>query len=303
MSDQNQNDMISKMVQSFILDRRSRRLTLGTIEYYSRELSYFAGFLKQRDVLAMRDLTADLVRAYLLDLATHRNPGGVHASWRAIKAFLRWYETEEEPENWKNPMRKVAPPKVSSDPLPGISLEDFQKLLNTCDTSLQGLRDRAVFMVLLDTGMRRIELVSLNIQDANLNNGVVTIQHGKGNKSRVVFISLKVIRAIARYLRKRGGVVNGSDPLFITRNGTRFSTKGLEQMLKTRARKAEIDPAPGLHDFRRAFAITCLKNGMDVFTLQRLMGHSSLHVLKVYLRFTEHDLWQSFQANSPVANL
>lgn len=298
-----QTDLITTEVTGFILDRRARRLSLNTIDYYSRELSYFAGFLKQREVLSMDALSAELIRAYLLDLSTHRNPGGVHASWRALKAFHRWYEDEQDDDSqWRNPMRKVAAPKINTDPRPGINLPDFHRLVDSCDSTLLGLRDHAIFLLLLDTGVRRAELCALSLSDINTATGAVTVEHGKGNRRRTVYIGAKTRRALARYLRKRSSA-RPTDPLFTTKLGGRMSSKGLEQMLKNRSARAGLDPIPGLHDFRRAFAVSCLKNGMDVFTLQRLMGHSSLTILRRYLHQTEGDLEGAFSQHGPVDHL
>lgn len=82
-----------------------------------------------------------------------------------------------------------------------------------------------------------------------------------------------------------------------------MSYKGLEQMVKNRAHRALVEPPPGLHDFRRAFALTCLKNGMDVYTLMRLMGHSSLHILMRYLHLTNASTADAFSVHGPVDHL
>lgn len=296
-------DLITENVQSFLLDRRARRLSLNTIEYYSRELSYFTGYLALREIRCMSEITTEVVRAYLVDLSEHRNPGGVHASWRALKAFHRWYESElEEDDSWRNPMRRVQAPRINTDPRPGINLPDFHRLVDSCDTTLLGLRDRAIFLTLLDTGVRRAELLMLNAGDLNAVNGEITVLHGKGARRRTVFIGIKTRRAIARYWKKRGQP-KPTDPIFAANHGGRLTTKGLETIVKHRAKRAGVEPSPGLHDFRRAFALTCLKNGMDVFTLQRLMGHSSLTILRRYLHQTEGDLEGAFEQHGPVDHL
>ena len=90
------------------------------------------------------------------------------------------------------------------------------------------------------------------------------------------------------YLRHLGTEDNGA-PLWQTRAGTRLSYSGLRDIVRRRAKRADID-APMLHSFRRAFALNCLRQGMDVFSLQRLMGHSDLTILRRYLAQEE---WQA----------
>lgn len=294
--------LISREVQNFIIDRRSRRLTLNSIDFYSAELRRFIAWGDGNKITTMGDLDATALRGYLLYLEEHgRNPGGVHAAWRVIKAFLLWWEREVEPEGWKNPIRKVNPPRINTDPRPGISMDDFAKLVLTCEKDWFGIRDKAILMTLLDTGVRRAELLAMNVVELNMQTGQIQIPHGKGNKRRIVFVGSKTRRAIGRYLRKRGEL-RPDDPLWVIHAGTRMTPKGLEQMVKNRAGKAGIQ-RPGLHDFRRAFALECLRAGMDIFTLQRLMGHSSLVILRRYLDQDDHDLELGHNAHGPVDGL
>lgn len=296
---------ISEEIQNFITERRSRRLSANTIEYYSQELKYFRKWLEANtDCRHIENITADVVRQYMLALEDGgRNPGGVDAAWRALKAWLRWWEDEEAPENWKNPMKRVARPKINLDPRPGISLEDFGKLVATCTSkSFFDLRDKAILLTLFDSGVRRNEFISLNICDLDMQTGQVRVLKGKGNKFRVTFVGAKTRRAITRYLRKRPDT-KPTDPLWVIQAGTRMSEDGLRQMLVNRSKKAGLEKVPGLHDFRRAFALQALKNGMDIFTLQKLMGHTSLNILRRYLDQKDDDLRDEFEEHGPVDGL
>ncbi len=86
----------------------------------------------------MGDIDPTAIRSYLNELSNTRNPGGCHAAYRAIKAFLRWHESEVEPENWKNPIKKVIAPKVHNEPLPGVSMDHVKRLLVTCEKTFIG---------------------------------------------------------------------------------------------------------------------------------------------------------------------
>jgi site-specific recombinase XerD len=87
--------------------------------------------------------------------------------------------------------------------------------------------------------------------------------------------------------------------LWITDDGEHLSYWGLKDMMKRRADKAGVE-TPKIHAFRRWFALTCLRNGMDIFTLARLMGHTTIQVLSRYLKQTEYDLESSHRAANPV---
>jgi len=293
---------LARDIDSFIVDRQARGFSPRTIEFYELEMTSCLAFFSGLDVSDVPDIKADHLRRYLLDLGERRNAGGVHCAFRAIRTFLYWWETEYEPEGWSNPIRKVRPPKLSSDPLPAIPLDVIRSLLGTCKgKALADVRDRAMILCLLDTGARASEFCGLNIGDVNIRNGTVLIRHGKGNKGRSVFLGARSRRELARYLRLRNPG-SDADPLWAGVNGGRLNRHGLTSMLRRRAKKAGVD-APSPHDFRRTFAITSLRNGCDLHSLRRLMGHAGLDVLKRYLDLVEADLRAAHERSGPVDSL
>ena len=98
-------------VKSFLLDGESRRLSPRRLSFYRDELRYFRQWVEAKGVQAVESLTPDLLRRYLLHLGETRNPGGQHAAYRTLRAFLRWYQREYEPEGWR-----VTPSPKSSHP-------------------------------------------------------------------------------------------------------------------------------------------------------------------------------------------
>ena len=291
----------SQDVRAFLVDREAGGCSPRTLEYYSDELHYLGEWLTGQGISDTLRLTPGLIRRYLLAVGKRRNPGGVHCAYRVTKTFLRWYEVEMEPEGWTNPVGKVRPPKVPQTPLEPVSTQDLKAMLATCDKSFTGTRDKAIFLALLDTGCRASEFVALNTGDVNLSSGTVLVRHGKGGKVRSVFLGAKSRRALLRYLRHRGSL-GDSDPLWVTVEGRRPAVSGLRQISRRRAQRAGVK-MPGLHSFRRGFALACLRNGVDLISLQRLMGHSDLSVLQRYLAQVEGDLQAAHAKGGPVDHL
>ncbi|GAG01544.1 unnamed protein product, partial [marine sediment metagenome] len=259
---------IEQEITAFLIDRQARGLSPSTIEYYREKLATFRAYCIAQGVSSLYAVTARLMRSFLLALFETHNPGGVHGHYRAVRAFLNWWEMEVEPAGWANPMRKVRAPKVRQEPLPPVVLEDLRAMLRTCERkTFAGDRDRALLM--LDTGVRRAEMCALNIEDLNLVTGTILIRRGKGGGSRTTFVGAKTRRALVAYLRHRPGVEN-REPLWVTVRGTRLSYAGLGEIVRRRAKRAGVR-VPSLHAFRRAFALSCLRNGMDIFALQRLL--------------------------------
>jgi site-specific recombinase XerD len=151
------------------VDRQARGLSPTTIRFYGQKLAHLRAYTEDHGIAQVEQLTAPILRRFLLDFATSHNPGGIHAVYRSVKAFLHWYEEEVEPEGWKNPMPKVKPPKVAQEPLAPVEIEQIQQMLATCDSrSLLDLRDKAVLLALLDTGCRASELTALTLGDVNM---------------------------------------------------------------------------------------------------------------------------------------
>ena len=290
---------VAGLASAFLVDCSSRNFSKNTIKLYTLELGYFQDWLEPIGAIELTDLTPDVLRHYMLSLAAHRNPGGCHVSYRVIKTFLRWAWEELEMET-RNPIVRVDPPSYKPKPLPGVPIGDIHKMIDACTTSL-ATRDRAILRCLLDTGARSFEFVALNLADVDLMSGSVLIGHGKGDKSRVVYVGKKCRRALRSYLRTRDEL-RPADPLWLTDEGERLEKAGLREILKRRAIGAGLTMIPGAHDFRRAFAVTMLRNGCDLATLARLMGHSSLQVLMRYLALLDQDTAEAHRQHSPVDN-
>ena len=161
-------------------------------------------------------------------------------------------------------------------------------------------------MTLLDTGLRAMEICSLRIGDVNLKTGRVEVKHGviggaKGGKGRTVFLGKAARRAVWRYL---ANIEDGDDqdaPLFLAKGDRKMTPNGLRQLIKGLAEKAGVVNAYP-HKFRHTFAITYLRSGGDVLTLQALLGHSTLDMVRHYARIAEIDIEHAHRRASPVDN-
>jgi integrase/recombinase XerD len=287
-------------IQAFLVDRQSRGLSKGTIKFYSEKLRAFLLYTETHQVGGIRTISPQILRDYLLELTSNHTPGGVHAAYRALRAFLRWWEEEEEPRDWKNPIAKVRAPRVPIEPLEPVSVEIVKSLLKTCRKhNFTSARDKAILMLLLDTGCRASEFVAVDVADVNMNAGEILVRCGKGGKPRMVYFNSKSRRALLVYFRFRA---DNKGPLWVSREGKRLKYAGLREVIRRRAKAAGL-PAPSLHSFRRAFALGCLRLGMDPYSLQRLMGHADLSILRRYLAQTDEDVRIAHERSGPVDHL
>jgi site-specific recombinase XerD len=286
-------------IEAFLIDRKAQGMAKGTLYFYQKKLKLFIDYCDAQVVSQITEITPTLLRGYMLHLEeTGHNEGGRHACYRALKTFLYWWEEELEPEGWRNPIRRVKPPRLSISPLEPADLDEIKAMITTCDESFHGLRDKAILLVLLDTSARAKEFLDIELEDFNYKTGEILIREGKGGKFRSVFLGKKSRRAVRAYLR---GCKDDNIPLWVVQSGQRLTYWGLRQILRRRAEKANVKP-PGLHSFRRAFALNMLRAGVDIFSLQKLMGHSDLQVLRRYLAQTTEDIAQAHRRGSPVDN-
>jgi integrase len=219
-----------------------------------------------------------------------------------MRAFFLWYEDEVETEGWSNPIRKVKAPKVPLEPLEPVSFATVAQMIKVCPhNTFTGDQDAAILLCLLDTGARAREFLSINLDDINQARGDILIRQGKGHKPRTVYIGKQSKRALRRYLASR----NDQCPaIWVTHSrfgSDRLSYDGLREVLSRRAKEARVEE-PSPHDFRRAFALSMLRNRTDIFTLAKLMGHEGITVLQRYLKQTYQDTETAHRRAGPVDN-
>ena len=207
-----------------------------------------------------------------------------------------------EPKGWSNPIRKVKAPRVPLEPLEPVAFDTVNQMIKACPRdTFTGDRDVAILLCLLDTGARASEFLSVNLDDINQARGDILIRSGKGHRPRTVYIGKQSKRALRCYLSHRR---DDSTALWVTHprfGSDRLGYDGLRAILKNRAQQAGVEE-PALHDFRRAFALSMLRNGIDIFTLAKLMGHEGISVLQRYLKQTNTDTIEAHRRWGPVDN-
>jgi len=298
------DDDLKTWLKAFLIDRKAQGVSEGTIHFYEVKFKSFIRYCEYEHIKYVQQITPTSIREYILwlEVAGH-NPGGRHAHFRAIRSFLYWYENDAEPKDWKNPIKKVKAPIIPREPLEPVSIESINKLINTCSRgTFTNRRDKAILLSLLDAGARAGEFLKINLDDINQVMGDILIRAGKGGKPRTVFIGRQTRKSLRQYLGERN---DNSPALWITNpthGSDRLTYWGLRSMLIRRSKSAGIQ-APSLHDFRRAFALAMLREGVDVYTLAKLMGHSTIDVLKYYLKQTTEDMAIAHSQHGPVDNL
>ncbi|ADV66423.1 tyrosine-type recombinase/integrase [Deinococcus maricopensis] len=295
---------IDQLWQHFAYHLKVKRRSKNTLNFYDVTRRTLARFLEEQGVEATTDtLTVSQLRGFLVWLEEQGlGPGGIHAHARALRALFNWAEREELVS--RNLASRLELPSLPHERQPAITSERLWKLLGACKGAGQQLRDTAMLLTLFDTGVRVHELIGLKVEDLLFERGLIRVV-GKGNKERFVPIGSKAMSATSAYLRReRKQQHPGVLHVFLSRSGEAMTRSGVSIRLAKLAKNTGIERevcAP--HAFRRGFAVEFLRNGGDVFTLQQIMGHSSLDMTRRYVTFLDDDLKAAHLRFSPVDNL
>lgn len=279
----------------FILDCQAQRFTTHTLRFYRGRLSLFTKWMGGTTPLAK--LTSTDIKKYLVSLQERDlSSAYIHSHARAIRTFCNYCVRDELID--VSPFDKVKMPVLAKKVLPALEHHEVAAILAACTTQ----RDRAVVLLLLDSGIRASEAVALNVEDVDMQTGSVHVHQGKQQKDRITYTSATVRKAIKRYLIERNKPP-AHGPLFVSEHkDERMTYFGLAQMLRRLRDRAGVKEFSA-HACRRTFALTCLRGGMDIFVLAKLMGHSDITVLRQYLAIANSDLQNAHDKASPIDKL
>ena len=297
-----------KTVHEYYLDLRMflRFMKLIKSEMpYSTDLSTID--IREIDLAFIRTITMSDIYDYLTFLSNDRikfpdsaaasngiGPAARARKLSAIKSFYK-YLTVRTKQLEENPVKDMEFPKIRRALHKYLTLEQSQKLLQSVDGPNRQ-RDLAILMIFLNCGIRISELVGLNRSDIYEDRLRVV---GKGNKERIVYMGSSCVQAIDDYLLERNKITLPDDrPLFISRDHQRISTSAVHRMVKKHLLAAGIDASQfSAHKLRHTAATLMLSGGVDVKTVQEVLGHEHLNTTEIYTHIENTELKIAAEAN------
>jgi site-specific recombinase XerD len=301
---------LSQAIEGYMIHAEARQLAPGTMADYTNTFQRFLEFV---DDVSIHQISKRDVERFIISLGHFKNKTQLNYHI-GLSALWTWLVDEELVK--KNVVRQVRPPKPEKTAIVPFTEQDLKLMMASLNRSkayrrpgqaersnhgLQNsLRNQAILLLLLDTGIRASELCDLRLQHADLRNRRVKI-FGKGSKERIVPISVKTAKAIWRYLTTRPDA-KAQEPLFASMKDGQFLKRNALRLLLERLGDRAGVPHVHAHRFRHTFAIAYLRNNGDAFTLQSILGHSDMTMTRRYLEIAMTDVESRHQIASPVAN-
>lgn len=278
-----------------------RGLSKNTCSSYAGDIELFINWCCQQGADPLL-ATAELLEKYLSYLKTECGiaAASIFRKTEALRAFYRFLRIEgdvsQDPTaNFKSPHLPKKTPKY-------LTLEETEKLINyPAGSSFADLRTTAAIELLYATGIRVSELVNLRLESVDFQQGWVRV-FGKGSKERMVPVSVRALKKLARYIdacvMRFGGHVLTSD-LFLNSSGKKISRVSMWKDITRLGRAAGVEIHPHPHLFRHTFATHLVQGGADLRSVQEMLGHASLNTTQIYAHLARTDLKRAHEKYHP----
>ena len=308
---------LSELIEYYEVCNRAEGKSPKTISWYSANLKSFRNYVKSRHLPDSLDtIDTKLLREYVLYLMKRTKYNGhpytpaktellssatIHGHVRTLRAFFNWLLVEGLAQN--SPAKDLRPPKVTRKVVSTLSDEEIGAILNTFSISPSDARNRTLFMLLIDTGLRISELVNLKMDDVHMDEGYLKVM-GKGKKERIVPIGNNAQRALQRYLFRFRPKPNNpvTNNVFLSTSSQSLTENSMKLMFTRLAKKSGVCRLHA-HLCRHTFATRFLINGGDVFSLQQILGHSTLEMVRHYVNLASSHIAIQHQKFSPLDRL
>lgn len=303
--------MNGEILAGYLQQMAARGYTKMTIYWHNCYLKKCFAYLKRKGITDLKAVTSSEINGFLRYLkeeyrtakGTPITNGSYLCHLNAINNFFRWLE--DTGQILTAPVAKRKKPGVfQPERLPNvINEEEAVKILESCPAKTpNGLRNRAILELLYSTGIRRRELVNLNVSDFSPERQELTVIKGKGGKSRIVPVGEYASRFTESYLKliRPWMARENETALFVSSTtGTRLSLQNMDKLLQKIIKQSGVTKRVTPHTFRHSMATHLLRSGADLRHIQAILGHASLTSTEIYTHLTKEDLHRMLKKCHP----
>ena len=283
-----------QLFEQFMEEKALEGLTERTLCDHEKHFRYFKNFILK---YVRSDINHDSINSkifvdykdYMINIKKYK-PHTVNIRIGSLKVYLNWlYKKKYTNDNYSLYISKI---KVDKDTIQPLTKKEIKKMLNTCDTSIySGLRDLTIMVTILDTGIRIQELCNCTTEDVDIKNKLLLVraQNAKSRKFRHLPLSRESTHLLKKMIEISN--INGSPYLFMSSHTSKkLDHNVVINNFRKYGEKAGINKRCTPHVWRHTFAVNAVRKGMDLFTLQKIMGHENITTTRQYIQLNTSDL-------------
>ena len=293
---------MEKQIKNFLeFLENEKKVSKNTLQSYERDILQFESYLNEEKLNYVKIADED-IKEYLNHLqGIGKKTSSISRSLASIRSFYQ-YETRVKKVKI-NPTEGVQAPKVEKHAPCILSSQEVELLLEQPkDVDLKGTRDKAMLEFAYATGMRVTEMISLNVEDVNLDTATVVCK--TGTKQRIIPLGSLSLKALKEYIEDARPILVRDDEekaLFVNINGRRLTRQGFWKIVKYYKEQAHITKDITPHVLRHSFATHLLQNGADLKSIQTMLGHSDISSTQVYMQFQDDSIKNIYRKAHPRA--
>lgn len=290
------------LVENFLdFLQKDKKLSDNTLQSYNRDIKLYCNYLNAHNIDAVKTTESDL-KEYITSLKENgKAVSTVSRNLASLRSFYQYlYKTKVITDD---PTINLESPKIERKLPKVLTSEQVELLLEQpkC-VDLKGYRDKAMLELVYATGIRVTELISLNVDDINLDSGYIKCV-GK-TKERVIPIGSLAVNALKEYMEKSRNVLlkdENDQALFVNVNGHRLTRQGFWKIIKQYKTQANIDVDITPHTLRHSFAVHLLENGAELRAIQEMLGHSDISSTQMYAQLGQNRIKDVYMKAHPRA--
>ena len=278
-----------------------KKLSDNTLQSYRRDIMQYKKYIDNNKINYTKVKPED-IKEYLNYLKEmNKKSSTISRNLASLRLFYQYLLKNNKVK--KDPTEGISSPKVEKRVPNILTTQEVSLLLDQPkDVDLKGMRDKAMLEFAYATGMRVTEIISLNINDVNIEEGIVTCKNG--NKQRNIPLGSLSLKALKEYIIDARPIIIKSEDekaLFVNINGKRLTRQGFWKIVKYYKDQAHITKEITPHVLRHSFATHLLQNGAELKAIQTMLGHSDISSTQVYMQFQDESLKNIYKKAHPRA--
>jgi len=293
---------MEKQVKLFLeFLQNDKKVSDNTLQSYRRDIVYYKKYVEDNEINYVKVKEED-IKEYLNHLQEiGKKSSTVSRNLASIRSFYQFLVRNKKAK--QDPTNNIQSPKVEKKAPSILTAQEVELLLEQPkDVDLKGTRDKAMLEFAYATGMRVTEIISLNMDNVNLEEGYVTCK--AGTKQRNIPLGKMSLKALKEYIEEARPVLIKDDAvkaLFVNINGKRLTRQGFWKIVKFYKEQAHITKDITPHVLRHSFATHLLQNGADLKAIQTMLGHSDISSTQIYMQFQNDGLKNVYKKAHPRA--